>query len=91
MKELCLDGFLFRSYEPSRYLFELCPSIERLSIKDCAYDEYDVEEAEAELPQEDLIKMVRNHPSLRWLRSDLSAENVAMLQQECPEMTFVSE
>ena len=90
LKELCLDGFSLWN-EPSRYLFERCPGIERLSIKDCAYDEFDVEEVETELPQEDLIQMVRNHPSLRWLRSDLSAENVAMLQQECPEMTFVSE
>ena len=90
LKELCLDGFLFRSYEPSRYMFERCPTIERLSIKDCAFYEWD-RAPEAELPQEDLIKMVRNHPLLRWLRSDLSAENVAMLQQERPEMTFVSE
>ena len=81
------------SEEPTRrYMFERCPSIERLSIKDCAIDEYDFEEPESELPpQEDLVKMVRNHPSLRWLRSDLSAENVAMLQQERPEINFVSE
>jgi hypothetical protein len=44
-----------------------------------------------ELPQEDIIQMVRNHPSLHWLRSDLSAENVAMLQQERLGITFVSE
>jgi hypothetical protein len=38
-----------------------------------------------------LIKMVRLHPTLRWLRSDLSEENVAMLKQERPEITFVSD
>ena len=40
--------------------------------------------------QEMLIKMVRLHPTLRWLRSDLTKENIAMLQQERPEITFVS-
>mmetsp|Transcript_10757 Transcript_10757/g.19491 ORF Transcript_10757/g.19491 Transcript_10757/m.19491 type:complete len:97 (+) Transcript_10757:447-737(+) len=39
--------------------------------------------------QEMLIKMVRNHQTLQWFRSDLSAANVAMLQQERPEITFV--
>ena len=32
--------------------------------------------------QNALIKFVRNAPSLRWLRSDLSIENIAMLQEE---------
>jgi hypothetical protein len=33
--------------------------------------------------QEMLIKMVRNHPALRWLWSNLLEENIAMqLQQE---------
>ena len=91
LKELCLDGFSLWN-EPSLYMFEHCPRVERLSIKGCTLYEYGgEEEVESELPQEDLIDMVRNHPSLRWLRSDLSAENVAMLQQERPEMTFVSE
>ena len=44
-----------------------------------------------DLPQEVIVKMVRNRPQLRWLRSDLTPENVAMLQQERPEITFVSE
>ena len=38
-----------------------------------------------------LIKMVRNHPTLRWLRSDLTEENITMLQRERPDITFVSE
>jgi hypothetical protein len=35
-----------------------------------------------------LIKFVRNTPSLRWFRSDLSPENVAILRGERPEVTF---
>jgi hypothetical protein len=41
LKELCLDGFLFDSYhDPTRYLCERCPVIERLSIKDCVFRKY---------------------------------------------------
>jgi len=43
------------------------------------------------IPQDMLMKMVRHHPTLRWLRSDLTPENVAILQQERPDITFVSE
>lgn len=37
------------------------------------------------MQQEELIKMVRRHPTLRWLQSDLSNENVVMLKQERPD------
>jgi hypothetical protein len=36
-----------------------------------------------------IMKMVRRHPALKWLRSDL-AENVSILQQERPDITFAS-
>jgi hypothetical protein len=39
-------------------------------------------------PQSGLMKFVRNTPSLRWFRSDLSPENVAILRVERPEVTF---
>lgn len=39
-------------------------------------------------PQIGLVKFVRNTPSLRWFRSDLSPENIAILQAERPEVTF---
>ena len=38
-----------------------------------------------------LIKLVRHHPTLRWLRSDLTDENIAMLNEERPEVTLVNE
>jgi hypothetical protein len=47
-------------------------------------------EATQPVSQEKLVKMVQNHPALCWLRSDLTDENIAMLQQERPEFTFVS-
>lgn len=69
-----------------------CSHLEHLSIKDLtlAVSE-EVEGVGEPLPQELLINMVRRHPTLRWLRSDLMAENVAMLKQERPEIAFVSD
>jgi hypothetical protein len=37
-----------------------------------------------------IMKTVRLYPTLKWLRSDLTAENVAFLQQERPGITFVT-
>jgi hypothetical protein len=42
------------------------------------------------LPQESLLKFVRNAPNLKWFRSDLSAMNVAILKKERPCVTFSS-
>ena len=72
------------------YMFCLCSCLERLSIKNVTwFDEHNRAE-EGPISQEMLIKMVRHHPTLRWLRSDLTEENIAMLKQERPEITFVS-
>lgn len=64
-----------------------CQHLERLSIKRASYG---TEELGFEpVTQGMLIKMVRHHATLRWLRSDLSKENVAMLKRERPEISFV--
>jgi hypothetical protein len=37
-----------------------------------------------------IMKMVCQHPSLKWLQSDLTAENVVILQrEERPNIMFV--
>lgn len=73
------------------YLMEDCERLERLSIKNATWSlEYNAAERYP-VSQRMLIKMVRNHPTLRWLRSDLSEENVVMLQREKPEITFISD
>ena len=76
-------------------LFRRCRSLERLSIRNVTWAypmcPTDIDDQAGPLSQEMLIKMVRRHPTLRWLRSDLSEENIAMLQRERPEITFVSE
>jgi hypothetical protein len=76
LRDLCIDRFLLwagPNRHRNRYLFELCHSIERLSIKDCILHDYGIRDGSntmIELSQEDIIQMLRNHPSLHWLRSD---------------------
>lgn len=72
------------------YMWRHCSSLERLSFNNATYICSDMAAPEP-IPQEMLIKMVRHHSNLRWLRSDLTAENIAMLKQEKPGITFVSE
>jgi hypothetical protein len=50
----------------------------------------DDENSVRDLPQSAIIKFVRRAANLAWLRSDLTPENVAMLQRERPDVTFVS-
>ena len=80
--------FISRDYRCEN-LFSSCNTLERVSIKNSVIS-YSQEPSER-VSQEMLIKMVRNHPKLRWLKSDLTKENVAMLRQERPEITFVTE
>jgi hypothetical protein len=68
-----------------RYVGEL----ERVSLRNVTYYVYDRRNAKA-IPQRGLIKFVRRAANLRWFRSDLTPENVAMLQAERPDVTFVS-
>ena len=75
------------------YLLYYCKNLERLSIniKDATWYTDGNPTETFSISQEMIIKMVRNNRGLRWLRSDLTAENVAMLQQERPDITFVTE
>ena len=73
------------------YLIRECSHLERLSIKNATWCLQENPLEKFPVSQGMLIKMVRKHQTLQWLRSDLSAENVAMLQQERPEVTFVSD
>lgn len=64
--------------------------LERLSMKGCTWVDPFEEEKHA-ISQEMIMKMVRRLDRLRWLRSDLTNENLALLQQERPEITFVTD
>jgi hypothetical protein len=77
-------------------------TLERVSIRDARYyvdrpydsDYEDEGEDEASdvrpIPQHAIAEFVRRAPNLRWLRSDLTPDNVAMLQLERPDVAFVS-
>jgi hypothetical protein len=73
------------------YLFSYCKKLERLSIKGVTMSISFTNTQRVPLSQNMLIKMVRRHPTLKWLRSDLTNDNVAMLKQERPDIMFVSD
>jgi hypothetical protein len=79
----------YESNESPAYMLRFCYRLERVSIKNSSWTFFNREVHP--VSQAMLIKMVRNHPALRWLRSDLTEENVAMLQKERPDITFVTE
>ena len=103
--ELFVDGSCFLSARESRdatqrvyespgtaSLLGSCIHLERLSIKDATFCcRFTPAEIKFPVTQNMLIEMVRNLVSLKWLRSDLTPENIAMLQQERSDITFVSE
>lgn len=66
-----------------------CP-IERLTIQTASRSFVDLARArERPVPQQTLMAIVRYLPSLRWFKSELTEDNVAILQRERPEITFV--
>lgn len=73
--------------KPGGYIFH--EGLERVSFKNMRYQ---IEDSEKVVPlsQEALIKFVRAKKALKWFRSDLTPQNVSLLQAERPEITFVS-
>jgi hypothetical protein len=88
-------------YCREHYWFSKVNSLVYLSIKSAWYT-VEVEEEDEDgylyndwidvpISQGMLIKMVQLTPMLRWLRSDLTDENVDILHQERLDVTFVSD
>lgn len=80
----------FLSSEADHFLTILryCRHLAHLSMKNMMLSNY-VGLQQDPVSQEVTMKMVRLCPTLRWLKSDLTPENVAILQQERPDVTFV--
>jgi hypothetical protein len=76
--------FSSSNIHPEVFIFhECCKYLERVSVRNMKFPHSTVNEDERFIfNQNALIKFVRNAPSLRWLQSDLSRENIAMLQEE---------
>jgi hypothetical protein len=104
LKEIYMDDSVFTYdfgesqaiHAPAEWLnycifFHCNAKLERVSLKNakCREPRFGSSPGPTQtFPQIGLIKFVRNTPSLRWFRSDLSSENVAILQVERPEVTF---
>ena len=83
------------------FLFHKCGSnkLERVSIRNATYGNdvfglpygHPGHREQIYLPQDALIKFVRKAPpSLRWFRSNLTTDNIAMLRLERPEIECVN-
>ena len=103
LKEITLDNrcFFFNLNQrrdmadrtnTTEFLFHKCirnnTKLARVSMKNVGYKMRGDRLFNRTLPQRVLMKFVRNVPSLTYFRSDLSAENIAILQLERPEIVF---
>ena len=71
------------SSRPKYFLFHRCrKGLERVSIQNATC--YDTRGCNIIIPQSALIKFVRNVPTLKWFRSNLTQKNINMLQKERP-------
>jgi hypothetical protein len=68
--------------DDTSYLLFICEGLERLSIKDTTFSSFRGGEERHPIPQGLLMNMARRLPNLRWLKSNLTEENVARLQRE---------
>jgi hypothetical protein len=74
----------------SRCIFDgIVDQLERLSLRNARYYYMDNLSNVRDIPQSVIITFVRRAANLTWLRSDLTPENVAMLQRERPNVSFV--
>jgi len=84
------DGTDFEENCPFQYCLR---HLERVSLKGCRYfsmtAKHDDGVESKPFTQVGLVKLVRNAPNLKWFESDLTPQNVKMLQDERPDVVFV--
>jgi hypothetical protein len=65
--------------------------LERISIKNAKFEDFMVDDHVVTIPQNALIKFVRNAPpTLRWFRSDFTPDNMKILRMERPEIELLN-
>ena len=84
-----------KKYPKLSLLYLLCKDnsvLERVSMRNARRSKFNnPQQTQTVLPQDALIKFVRNAPStLNWFRSDLSAANIQVLQLEKPGIQFLN-
>lgn len=90
-----IDEAKFETYmedlaSKSILLYSIRNTIERVSLVNARYKCKSGDVVPKPMTQVALIKFVRNCQKLRWIRSYLTQQNVSMLQNERPDVTFVS-
>ena len=65
------------------FIFHCSKALERVSIRNLIW-------GSMYCRQKILIKFVRNVPTLRWFRSNLTEENMNMLRLERPDIEFLN-
>jgi hypothetical protein len=84
------EAFEYESEEDPmvRFMWKHCEKLQRLSMKNTVMM---IDCDSKPVSQDMIMKLVRHHPTLQWIRSDLTQENIATLQQERPDIIFVNE
>jgi len=98
MTEIEMNNFRFLfivdldawSNDPNKFLFHNCSTkkLERVSIKNATAPTAFGTGTDIRFLQAMLVKFVRKVPSLRYFSSDLTKDNIAMLQQERSDIVF---
>jgi hypothetical protein len=74
-----------------RFFFFACnSSLERVSLKGGRYVAMANAAERVDFPQWALMRFVRRTQTLKWFRSDLTQENIELLQYERPDIEFSS-
>jgi hypothetical protein len=92
-QEEWFENGLYLHDGPDWVLLQEYPNLERVTLLHAEYTCHDSYNLDRDLfwqvlPQEALMKFVRHTPTLRWFRSDLTAENIAILKEERAEVEF---
>ena len=102
LREISMDNSVFNHYlqdenemsdlinHPNTFLFHKCCTkvLERVSIRNAKLAPF-LSPDPKDISQDMLIKFIRNVPfSMHWFRSDLTQENIALLQKERPDIEF---
>ena len=90
LQELDLEDFILTAHPGDHALLAAwSKSLVRVNIRNVQVD-YDLSGSKNDRLLEDfIVQFARSTPTLRWLKSDLSDENIAMLKKERPEVTSV--
>lgn len=83
LKELYVSGHTIHGLRPFRHF--LPPHLERLDIRDTVKAS-----TQGAMEDVDLLDLLKNYPTLRWLRCDASSDVIERFQKLRPDVTIVN-